>query len=622
MPIDDPRTVAAAKAWIEQTDVRVRPGPAAGVFEIGISLCGTVAAGAYSAGVLDFLVEALDQWELVKSRPDVPQHSVRLCVLSASSGGAVSAATFAAALAYEFSPGSIEDPDQQPQRDSANPLYRVWVDGFDIHAACSTSDLAMAPLKSVLHEGPATNPLGRGLKVRAVRPWVDDPLTLLLTLTNSTGVPYSIPYEGGSERAQHYVRHADYARFEFYYGQPSCVSSWPDAFAVKARPDAVPPNGFYADGAMVAPTLCSWDDAWKYVRATSAFPVIFPTVGLSRPAWHYLYQPLFCATGTQSGTVQFEPKVFEPAWGNWMQDPVGDYGFLAVDGGVLDNVPVELARRSLAGLVGATPGAPDVAQRAVIQIDPMAADAEPAGQAHVSIGATARGSLAALLEHARFSTQDFYVAAEPVGRSRFLVTPVRETDTGTLAGHRAIAGAALGGFGGFLARKYRHHDFMLGRRNCQQFLRRHFTLLASNPSFRQGEHEPAADEEVPIIPLFGSATIEQPAPTWPTGLADLIPSGQGREGALQGSIRDRAQGLLALALPFRLRLLILLAMLLPSSFLARLASLRIVAAIAAGLRAHGLADRELPQGAEHLLGGAMNAPPARADARTGTKGIA
>ena len=34
-----------------------------GVFRLGLVLNGTVAAGAWTAGVLDFLVEALDLWE-------------------------------------------------------------------------------------------------------------------------------------------------------------------------------------------------------------------------------------------------------------------------------------------------------------------------------------------------------------------------------------------------------------------------------------------------------------------------------------------------------------------------------------------------------------------------------
>ncbi len=46
-----------------------------------------------------------------------------------------------------------------------------------------------------------------------------------------------------------------------------------------------------------------------------------------------------------------------------------------------------------------------------------------------------------------------------------------------------MASAILGGFGGFLAEAFRRHDFYLGRRNCQAFLRWHFALPETNRLF-------------------------------------------------------------------------------------------------------------------------------------------
>jgi len=43
-------------------------------------------------------------------------------------------------------------------------------------------------------------------------------------------------------------------------------------------------------------------------------------------------------------------------------------------------------------------------------------------------------------------------------------------------GSAAIACGSLGGFGGFLDKEFRVHDFYLGRINCQSFLRRHFCI--------------------------------------------------------------------------------------------------------------------------------------------------
>ena len=45
-------------------------------FQIGLAMAGAVSAGAYSAGVFDFLMEALSEWQKAKERGEnVPQHN-------------------------------------------------------------------------------------------------------------------------------------------------------------------------------------------------------------------------------------------------------------------------------------------------------------------------------------------------------------------------------------------------------------------------------------------------------------------------------------------------------------------------------------------------------------------
>jgi hypothetical protein len=48
-------------------------------FRIAINMAGATSAGAYTAGVLDFLTEALDAWYLAKSAgKEVPGHDVSI----------------------------------------------------------------------------------------------------------------------------------------------------------------------------------------------------------------------------------------------------------------------------------------------------------------------------------------------------------------------------------------------------------------------------------------------------------------------------------------------------------------------------------------------------------------
>jgi hypothetical protein len=73
----------------------------AGGFEIGLVMAGAVSAGAYAAGVVDFLIQALDQWHEGKrdDDPRCPRHDVSLKVLAGASAGGMSVAIAAAPFA-------------------------------------------------------------------------------------------------------------------------------------------------------------------------------------------------------------------------------------------------------------------------------------------------------------------------------------------------------------------------------------------------------------------------------------------------------------------------------------------------------------------------------------------
>ncbi len=550
-------------------------------------MAGTVSAGAYTAGVLDFLVEALDEWEHAKqdSRRSIARHNVRLKVISGTSGGGACAATLAKALAYRFPAEAITHGSQRPNPNSVNPLYRLWVYGFGLHDLCAVdSEERVEPLRSLLHEGPSTHdfeqfvsPKGERVELASKRAWVDNPLTVLLTLTNREGVSYTVPYVGNTER---YRRHADYARIEFYYGDCSQDSpGWPDAFTVKANENAVLPKP--ASG-----TAISWKDAWQFARATAAFPVLFPAVPLSRPAWQYLYQPLII----QSPSGPAEVLVWPPdGSGSQCGQKNSHLSFSAIDGGVLNDHPAELAQHHLAGLVGRNRGEPEEVRRALIHIDPFAGTLTPniyklgADNGHgETLVKAAAGAAAALTSQAQFSTQDFSLASEAAGRSRFLIGAARGADSGKAA----LASGALYAFSGFLSEQFRQHDFMLGRRNCQQFLRKHFHLPSDNPLFGSNSNE----GERPIIPLTGTAAVEQVLPDWPLASNGALPSDTGKPDA-RSALRNRVGLVVERMLDqigFSGRLMILLVAILPSVISAQVLSSILFRRIVADLRKHRL----------------------------------
>ena len=100
-------------------------------FNIGIAMAGAVSGGAYSAGVFDFLMEALNEWQKQKDDPgaNVPRHDVFISAVSGTSAGGITAALGLASLAAGIR--SVEEPSVDPAappiRRVLPPLYDVWV---------------------------------------------------------------------------------------------------------------------------------------------------------------------------------------------------------------------------------------------------------------------------------------------------------------------------------------------------------------------------------------------------------------------------------------------------------------------------------------------------------------
>jgi hypothetical protein len=149
----------------------------------------------------------------------------------------------------------------------------------------------------------------------------------------------------------------------------------------------------------------------------------------------------------------------------------------------------------------------------------------PENSQPLELTAVIRALFPALLNQARFKPGELIAAQTETDRSRFLIMPVRtvqfEDEAQPKIERYAIASGALAGFGGFLEEKFRAHDYQLGRRNCQQFLRSTFGLSPKNILF-DGEDDsvklPLQNKdkyELAIIPRRGYAGPEVPLPPWP-----------------------------------------------------------------------------------------------------------
>jgi hypothetical protein len=469
-------------------------------FRLGINMAGAVSAGAYTAGVLDFLIEALDAWYDARKNGGVPMHEVSLDVFSGASAGGMCAAIASALVQGEFEHVHYgAKPDQ-----TSNLLYQSWVNDIDIRKLLETNDLVDGqPVYSLLDcsiiDHIADNAIKPGPPTN--RTYISPSLTLFLTLTNLTGIPYSLSDEGGSAE-ESTLYHADWLRFETILagGKP---------IGATAKPLPVGKPGEAA-----------WPLLKEAAKATGAFPIFLKARQLPRDRSEYDI-PRWQSINPDANKGQ---AAVTPAW---PPDMASTIQTVNVDGGVIDNDPFDLAHDYLATLeprpkselANQNPRGAEEADRAVVTVSPFPVQIQFKQDATLQKDGTVTqvvgNMLPLFITQSRFFGESLALITKGTS-SRFVIAP----SDATRPAQHALQGASLGAFGGFFERSFRQHDFQLGRRNCQQFLRRYFALPVDNPVIASGlspearrnfrippppDAPPSKETDwIPIIPLCGT----------------------------------------------------------------------------------------------------------------------
>lgn len=592
-------------------------------FYLGLTMAGAISAGAYTGGVLDVLLEALDKhnarFEAGKATgwtgptADNPRHRVVLRVISGTSAGGVSAGLAVAGLIGARLATDGPNGEQIGTGGSGNhtapggyvytydyilkPLHHVWVEALDLwrdeggrgpEGFLTLGDLKDTdlgdgqtmprPLASLLNsdhiDKAASDALQNITWSGSPYRFLSQDLDLFLTTTNLQGVPYEVRFSGssgddgaGHTMAQHStVRHFRVPGLGTIPKGSSWLEAWDDQGITLTLPASADAQIDFEDR----------NETWRGFRdasiATGAFPVGLASrvieaeardLGLSEGreastggAWPIDVNPKLC--GDDDTVLDIRPR---PRLGSGTE-PNTPTPYVAVDGGVANNEPFELARFTLREpmVEGACtlPGekflAPNPrnahdADRAVLMIDPF-----PEGpvfspmsleqaQALRGIIPAISKLLPALINQARFKPGELIEASSDKVHSRYLIAPSRRLSTGETSedvrlnesGSNAIASGSFGGFGGFFARAFRAHDYMLGQRNCQSFLNKYFTLHGSNPVLGLKGTGREADEDVRVIdpgPEFFSA--KRALPAWPRidqpALAPILKAARTRVG--------------------------------------------------------------------------------------------
>ena len=377
------------------------------LFEIGLVMAGAVSAGAYQGGVIDFLIEALDTWYELKSHSQdpssIPPHDVKIKVMSGSSAGGITAAIASANLFTPFQP--IE-----------NKLYESWVRRIKISRLLELADFETEPnLVASLFNSTVLDEIARVAidvpPTSVKRAYVAEPLHTYLGVMNLHGVPYGINFNGVNHKM---LTHEDYMHFAI--GNSEAANQMTDGKAIWLDP-----------GIANKPQHPDW---WLFAQsalASGAFPVALASRTLKRHSEHYKLR-------------KWKIPTENPAEGCWKQEsiatllPDGELEFIAVDGGIVNNEPLELARLQLADSLNQQRNSRDgyKADRALILIDPFPEDVKEQNPDNNLLSLVGR-IYQSLINNSRFKPDELVLAEKPDVYSRFLIQPRRKKRPGYFA---------------------------------------------------------------------------------------------------------------------------------------------------------------------------------------------
>lgn len=462
-------------------------------FHIGLCMAGAVSAGAYTAGVMDYLLNALERWEQNRGQAGIPSHRVQISIIGGASAGGMTGLLTVAAM------------NQLNQ----NLFYKSWVtmqENNMMNPLLECSDLThFEQFQSVLN-GHFAESLAESAFYPNLIHWNTTPayihpaLKVFTTLTNLEGFPYNISFNTNLQKNNYAMSvHHDYACFQ------------------------VASNNKYSKGWIPLDLRkgINATTAKDAALATGAFPIALSARKLTRPIRSILDNPWINHAGLLLNNLN------------------DDYQSLHVDGGLMNNEPFEKVRELLNELVFNETKEENQFndfrhfRSTVLMIDPFPDNTFQAIQEPFGILGVVKSTLFAMMQQMKAKPVPIANIISKDKAGQFLIAPVRYTNNQgerRIEGHRAIACGAMNGFSGFLSESFRAHDFALGQFNCEMFLKNYFTIpidqLSDHPIFSEGYHgvnlhsfKSNKANAVQIIPQFESV---KPNLSWPVLQHDPI----------------------------------------------------------------------------------------------------
>jgi hypothetical protein len=471
-------------------------------FHLGLCMAGSISAGAYTAGVLDYLFETLEKWQEEKDKvkasgtnnTDIPMHDVLLDVLNGSSGGGMCAIISAIMLQEKTKYKGGHDSrlykawvDLNDSGDNKSQTLEQMLDGDDLKK--EKKILSLLDSTFIDHIAERTFSIEKeNVRPKNFRPWLSDKMEVVVTVSNTRGIPYAIQFAGPGINEKHCMTNFKHL-MKF---------TTDDELAKKDESFIKIDFSKAGDGEKEndASNIFFMQEAAK---ATGAFPMgLRPrTLKVPRRQVDGIHFPLSDVKEVTETAPKKTPDVEMVRTNNflcrylqpstvkpdWLNDDAEHYSFTCVDGGMTNNEPFEIARELLLRKPperNNIPRTPQKADRCIIMIDPFPNHndykKEDTYKEPEDIFSMFPVLLNIMMTQPLFKLEDIELARNDDIYSRFLVIPTRSDRS---SGKPAIASASLGGFGGFFERSFREHDFELGRRNGQKFLQHRFGIPVS-----------------------------------------------------------------------------------------------------------------------------------------------
>ena len=444
-------------------------------FRLGIAMAGAVSAGAYTAGVMDYLLESLQRWEEAKAKnrslgpedpeydPSIPMHDVIIEVMGGASAGGMTAAISAISL--------FEGVDLKEWDPNKKKLYNAWVNLNDQESGQSTLEQLLDPidiitadeLPALLNSEAIDQIADRATQLKStdkLPPYISKDMEVILTITSLRGIPISVNFfdsvdtkkeamllgssnDGKAALPAHKMHvHKGVAHFKFDL----------EGKGTPAHTVPFDPNKEWSTNLLM-----------DCAKATGAFPVGLKARKLEGIRLDYVKSMVYRMFGLDS-EEQHEAKA-----GISINTEADPFDLVAIDGGTVNNEPFGEIIRALEEKCAIKGD-----DHAVIMIDPfpnfeVVENPEEQFKHPSNVIELVPNILGAIRAQAMVKEREI-VRGLSSDHRRKMIFPKKKDDS------FPIACGSLDGFGGFFSKSFRTHDYDLGRRNCQRFLRKHLSI--------------------------------------------------------------------------------------------------------------------------------------------------